>query len=165
MFRGQWVNDRKEGGGQMVWASKQCYEGEWIANKCNGDGRMQYPNGDVYYGQWVRSKRTGRGMLRQANGDKFEGEWLNDSKEGFGSAIYADSNSAVFQYVGYWKDGEWSKKNCATITSTNLDKITLNTSAEDKVKTVLNGAAFEAGESPGVQNQVLGPYWPEAKYF
>ena len=43
------------------WASGDNYSGEWIDNKKNGKGQLIYSNGDTFIGEFLNEKRHGKG--------------------------------------------------------------------------------------------------------
>ena len=62
-YEGDWVHDKREGKGKMIWTENPCY-------------------GDIYDGGWKNDERHGKGMYRYANGDIYEDEWKNGKEIG-----------------------------------------------------------------------------------
>ena len=82
-YEGEWARDKKHGKGTL-WKKKgktfkKLYEGEWEEDVMYGYGIYYSKNGDVYKGNWVDGKRNGKGRLEFANGDVY-GELSINSK-------------------------------------------------------------------------------------
>jgi hypothetical protein len=45
----------------MTYANGDLYQGDWMNDKKNGNGNMTYANGDLYHGEWMNDKRNGNG--------------------------------------------------------------------------------------------------------
>jgi hypothetical protein len=96
------------------------YIGEWLNNKKDGYGELQQTNGLIYKGMWKSDKRHGCGItLRKTfqglitvydgeylheynDGKTYMGEWCNDKCDGLGLLLYNDG----CRYEGYWKNGK-----------------------------------------------------------
>jgi len=127
-YKGEWVDDKRNGFGAEVNPDGGKYEGEWKDNKRHGKGTifkksgkklirtyvgdwergymcghgsMYYPNGEIYRGEWSKNKRSGKGKLEMNNGDHYDGDWLNDKQNGFGTLYHNNGNA----YEGLWMDG------------------------------------------------------------
>lgn len=73
MYRGEWLNDKREGNGIMEFDDGSRYEGEWKNDRREGQGTKFYITGAIYKGEWKDGKRDGKGMMKYSNGDIFEG--------------------------------------------------------------------------------------------
>ena len=127
-YKGQWLDDQRQGFGTEVTPDGTKYEGEWANNKRHGrgtffvkkgkkfirqyvgdwaNGNMEgfgvyyYPNGEIYRGDWFLNKRSGNGRLELPNGDYYVGEWKGDRQHGFGTFFVSNGN----MYEGLGMDG------------------------------------------------------------
>lgn len=65
IFPGSWLNDRKEGVGEMVWKSGSMYKGEWKAGLRDGFGIHTFHNKDKYVSACARIADFANGTFRQ----------------------------------------------------------------------------------------------------
>ena len=64
--------------GVMIYdKGEEVYEGEFVNNRREGKGRLIYENGSVYEGEWKDDEMNGRGVLKTADGDEYTGEWVD----------------------------------------------------------------------------------------
>jgi hypothetical protein len=56
VYEGEWVNDKLEGKGTMIYPSGKIYEGSWAADIRHGEGKMTYPSGAVREGVWLNNE-------------------------------------------------------------------------------------------------------------
>ena len=91
-YKGDFVNDKKEGMGKYFFYQQEMFviENEKI---------FYFIKGDYYYGQWKNDKMNGKGIL-VLKGDriKYEGEFVNNKFEGYGK-YYFESGK---YYIGQW---------------------------------------------------------------
>lgn len=132
-YKGDFVNDKKEGSGVMYYVDDSRYEGNWKNDKQDGQGSMYYSiddkeqrdkyigmwrsgkkhgAGDLYWsdgthfkGNWINNVRSGQGEISYINGDEYKGGWLNDKFDGNGTYTYSKNNNELNEYIGEWKDG------------------------------------------------------------
>lgn len=128
-YKGQWLNDKKNGFGIQINPNDTKYEGEWSNDKYHGRGTLYVMNskkkysrlyvgdwaygfmegegvyyfsdGSTYQGEWKDNKKCGKGTLTLTNGDLYNGEWMDDLKHGFGTLFYDNGNI----YEGLWANG------------------------------------------------------------
>uniref|UniRef100_A0A6C0LIN6 Uncharacterized protein n=1 Tax=viral metagenome TaxID=1070528 RepID=A0A6C0LIN6_9ZZZZ len=82
-YEGEWGDDKRQGEGTMYYKDGRRYKGDWFEDKIQGEGAMMYPDGSVYIGSWVDGKRQGQGVLKDANrNDVYRGNWVNDQPNG-----------------------------------------------------------------------------------
>lgn len=60
---------------RIKYTNGDIYKGECINNLREGNGIMEYNNGNIYSGEWKKDKREGKGTLEYRNGEIFDGEW------------------------------------------------------------------------------------------
>ena len=54
LYKGSFVDDKREGFGKYCHPDGYEYEGEWKNNKRNGKGKRKWPDGSTYEGEcWV----------------------------------------------------------------------------------------------------------------
>ena len=82
IYRGELLNNKRQGLGVMVYRKARVYEGEWSKDTRNGQGMERYSNGNRYEGQFYNNKPHGKGIYTWANGEVYEGEWGLGLKEG-----------------------------------------------------------------------------------
>ena len=51
LYKGSFINNKREGFGTFVSPSGFKYEGEWKDNRRNGKGKKKWPDGDIYEGE------------------------------------------------------------------------------------------------------------------
>ncbi|CCW65823.1 unnamed protein product [Phytomonas sp. EM1] len=101
VYKGDWVEDMREGMGRMVYANNDVYEGEWLGGMRHGRGKLVESNGNVYEGEFVRNEKEGKGILTKKNGDVYEGDFMMGMFNGSGMYMWADG----VKYIGYFKNG------------------------------------------------------------
>lgn len=128
-YKGEWINDKKEGFGVQLNPDDTKYEGEWAEGKYHGRGTLwvkkgktyartyagdwdqgvrsgqgvfYYPDKAVYRGDWANNRKNGQGRYEHSNGDVYVGEWTDDHEHGFGTLSYANGNV----YEGLWSNGK-----------------------------------------------------------
>jgi hypothetical protein len=128
-YKGEWINDKKEGFGVQLNPDETKYEGEWAEGKYHGRGTLwvkkgktyartyvgdwdqgvrsgqgvfYYPDKAVYRGDWANNRKNGQGRYEHSNGDVYVGEWTDDHEHGFGTLSYANGNV----YEGLWSNGK-----------------------------------------------------------
>lgn len=106
-YHGEWVDDkRKDGNGAMIYSNDDEYQveyqGNFVDDKRNGEGVIVYKNGDQYEGEWINDKRHGEGTIYYSDGRRYKGNWVEDKIQGEGGMMYPDGST----YVGTWADGK-----------------------------------------------------------
>ena len=120
IYNGEFLNNKKEGFGTMIWKDGQKYWGEFKNNQMNGYGIIEYP-GEIFYQGEVRSGRMeGFGEFFWKKNKKFIGYYKNGKRNGFGVYIFKgdemlrislrsetiSENSGLSAFIGFWKDGK-----------------------------------------------------------
>ncbi len=102
VYRGELVNNKREGRGVILYRKARLYEGFWLNDNRCGRGMERYSNGNKYEGEFKGNKPHGKGIYTWLNGEVYEGEWANGLKEGQGiwRGIFGDS------YIGSWKESK-----------------------------------------------------------
>ena len=84
LYKGDFVNGRKEGKGVEVDTEKQYrYEGEFRNDNKNGIGSLRLFNGDKYIGYFNGNLKHGQGQYTFKNGDIYEGMYRCDKRHGY----------------------------------------------------------------------------------
>lgn len=99
VYKGQVVNDLKEGIGSMKFSDGRIFQGEFRQDEaCKGT--MSYIDGAQYKGELHHGNRHGFGVYRFADGSYYEGESVMNLFEGKGKMTWSD---------GGWYQGDWSR--------------------------------------------------------
>ncbi|MFZ5967378.1 MAG: YceG family protein [Bacillota bacterium] len=102
-YQGEWLNEKRDGYGIMLFANGDRYAGQWENDMINGSGTMYFRNGDIYEGQWVNNVMHGEGkIIFHKNGDIYEGEFQNNRANGTGKYTLADGD----MYEGTFEDNK-----------------------------------------------------------
>ena len=78
--------------------NKLIFKGEFLNNKKNGYGILKYNNGDEYHGDFINDKMEGNGEYHFSNGDSWEGVFKNDMKNGIGIMIKKEKELFLTQF-------------------------------------------------------------------
>lgn len=106
-YRGEWVDNSKNGYGVQVYPNGQKYEGQWEGDLRNGEGTLWMPVGKaqklrkLYVGGWQNDKRHGRGTCFFKNGEFYQGSWDQGKMHGNGTLRYGNGDL----YIGDWHQG------------------------------------------------------------
>ena len=95
-----------EGYGIMVWSHGSICEGHYVNNKRNGFGRIIYASKAYYIGETKDNINHGWGEYHYKDGKVYKGYWENGMYNGQGTLILADGT----EKIGLWKDNnfiEW----------------------------------------------------------
>ncbi|XP_077057278.1 radial spoke head 10 homolog B isoform X2 [Siphateles boraxobius] len=101
VYRGQWHLGKRQGQGVMYYnqASTSWYKGDWVNNCREGCGKRCYPSGNVYEGQWRNNVRHGQGTMRWVQLDQqYSGQWLNGIQDGKGTHTWFCKRVPCSQY-------------------------------------------------------------------
>lgn len=94
-YRGDWVDNRPHGQGEMQYQNGNRYLGEWKNGQRNGKGQLFYRSGSYYKGNWVNNKRDGKGFMQNRNGERYAGTYANNKPHGFG--VRVESTGDVYR--------------------------------------------------------------------
>ncbi|KAG5512067.1 hypothetical protein GH5_08023 [Leishmania sp. Ghana 2012 LV757] len=108
-YTGEYKENQRDGRGVYWWSKGSAlYCGEWFRNMRHGYGRMVYPDGSRYLGWWVRGKRSGKGRYVYADGSSYDGTWVKDEKHGSGTYHLLDGSSFIGSFHhNRFVSGEW----------------------------------------------------------
>ncbi|CAJ1957018.1 unnamed protein product [Cylindrotheca closterium] len=101
IYRGQVVNDLREGNGRLEYADGRIFEGLFKSDDAV-KGSLTFPDGAKYIGELNDGKRHGVGIYYFADGSRYEGHSVNNFFEGQGKMIWEDGGF----YEGEWSQGE-----------------------------------------------------------
>ena len=76
IFKGNYLNNKKNGFGKLYENKKLIYEGDFRNDKYNGIGKC-FKDGELYEGYFQNGKFTGKGKYYVRNVLKYEGEFEN----------------------------------------------------------------------------------------
>lgn len=100
-YRGQVVNDLKEGNGRLEHTDGRVFEGLFRSDDAV-KGTLTFPDGARYVGELNDGKRHGAGIYYFGDGSRYEGQTVNNFFEGKGKMIWEDGG----YYEGEWAQGE-----------------------------------------------------------
>jgi len=103
IYKGSFMNGKRNGIGEYYWEKDVYYNGEWIDNYMNGEGIYYFSKNAWYEGSFRNNKIEGFGILNVKNSKIYVGFFKNDYKNGFGIKIWDNDKKA---YVGFWKDNK-----------------------------------------------------------
>ncbi|XDV44656.1 hypothetical protein PO909_012905 [Leuciscus waleckii] len=101
VYRGQWYLGKRQGQGVMYYnqESTSWYKGDWVNNSREGWGKRCYPSGNVYDGQWRNNVRHGEGTMRWVQLEQqYSGQWLNGIQDGKGTHTWFCKRVPCSQY-------------------------------------------------------------------
>mmetsp|Transcript_15586 Transcript_15586/g.38436 ORF Transcript_15586/g.38436 Transcript_15586/m.38436 type:complete len:424 (-) Transcript_15586:290-1561(-) len=101
IYRGQVVNDLREGNGKLEYADGRTFEGLFKSDDAV-KGTLTFPDGAKYIGELNDGKRHGVGIYYFADGSRYEGHSVNNFFEGQGKMVWEDGGF----YEGEWSQGE-----------------------------------------------------------
>ena len=82
-FIGEFLNDKFNGLGRIIFNDGSYYEGVFENNFQNGFGKFEYENYS-YIGNWLNNKKNGFGEENFNDGSYYKGYFINDLKKGYG---------------------------------------------------------------------------------
>lgn len=94
IYKGEWLNNRFHGSGNLVSSDGGRYEGGFAAGEKSGYGTNYYFDGSTYKGGWESNQRHGYGVFthyKHANQRK-EGYWIHDEFTGAGESARVASD-------------------------------------------------------------------------
>ena len=100
LYKGEFVNGKRQGFGICLFSNKEKYEGIWKDDLMHSIGKYTYNNGCTYSGDFRNGVAEGIGTYTYKNNDIYKGHFLNNKKEGKGVLYYKDGS----KYIGMWKD-------------------------------------------------------------
>ena len=68
------------GKGEFVWLDGRRYKGEYIEDRKEGYGVFTWADSRVYSGQWLAGKQHGIGLYIGTDGIEKEGEWKDGKR-------------------------------------------------------------------------------------
>ncbi|KAM3145730.1 hypothetical protein pb186bvf_002025 [Paramecium bursaria] len=117
-YKGEMLNDMRDGKGTYLHPNGSYYEGEWIKNQMNGKGKFIINDQIIYDGEWENDEYHGQGVETNPNPVykdidyhlieienywiSYNGEYFQDQKYGKGSLIFVDGS----RYEGYFRKGK-----------------------------------------------------------
>lgn len=67
--------------GMFCWSDGRRYVGEYLNDKKDGYGELFWPDGRIYKGMWRNGKQEGKGTLISSKGERKMGIWKNGQIE------------------------------------------------------------------------------------
>ena len=117
-YEGEFVNNKKEGLGTIIWKDGCKYQGEFKNNQMHGYGIIEFSGDNYYQGEIKNGKMEGFGEFLWSDKRKYIGNYKNDKRNGFGIYMskineiqYCSENENdqdaynISIFVGFWKNG------------------------------------------------------------
>jgi hypothetical protein len=101
VYKGQLVNDLKEGPGALTYADGRVLTGRFKDDYCD-NGQLLFPDGSRYAGELQDGKRHGFGVYHFADGGFYQGYSEHNTFHGQGKMRWCDDGI----YEGEWQNGE-----------------------------------------------------------
>ncbi|XP_065098629.1 radial spoke head 10 homolog B isoform X1 [Paramisgurnus dabryanus] len=101
VYKGQWCLGKRQGKGIMYYnqAATSWYKGDWLNNCRDGWGVRCYPSGNLYEGQWVNNMQHGEGVMKWIRLDQqYSGQWLKGIQDGKGTHTWFRKRVPCSQY-------------------------------------------------------------------
>ena len=105
IYKGPFIDGKKEGKGIYIYNSGEKYEGEYKNNLRNGFGIYTYRNGYKYNGQWKDDKKHGKGILYFPNGEIYEGEFKDGDYDGLGIFHHYNGDKFIGNFRNNLREG------------------------------------------------------------
>ena len=99
-YEGEYKNNLRNGFGIYTYKDGYIYKGQWKDDKKHGKGILYFPNGEIYEGDFREGDFDGLGIFHYYNGDKFIGNFRNNSREGYGIKFTQDNSVIFTKYSG-----------------------------------------------------------------
>ena len=99
-YEGEYKNNLRNGFGIYTYKDGYIYKGQWKDDKKHGKGILYFPNGEIYEGDFREGDFDGLGIFHYYNGDKFIGNFRNNSREGYGIKFTRDNSVIFTKYSG-----------------------------------------------------------------
>ena len=103
VYSGYFMNDKKNGKGKLINnISGDIYEGNFKDDLFDGEGHYIYKiSGQEYTGEYKNGLMHGKGLYEWSQGEYYKGNFVNGKKEGNGEMHWADGRS----YIGPFLNG------------------------------------------------------------
>ena len=143
-YKGQLINDIKNGKGLMIYNNGCIYVGSWVNGKKEGNGKyINIYKNEIYYGEWVNNIKEGIGKIYYNNDLIFEGSFINGKKEGLGMIIIKNKG---YLHLKYKKDIIEEKGVFQTYNNRNINIIIDNNLKIIKGNFILQNGDIYEGE-------------------
>jgi len=119
IYYGDFINNKKDGYGTMIWKDGAKYQGEFKNNQANGYGMIEYPENKFYQGEVKNGRMDGFGEFFWKDEKRYIGNYKNDKRNGFGIFIFKSNENQsttisnkkrnninnYSAHIGFWKNG------------------------------------------------------------
>lgn len=109
-YKGDLVNNKKNGKGEMYWPDGSAYHGDFVNDLRSGHGRQFYRDESTYEGQFVNDKRCGHGIQQFSNGEIYEGDFFQDVRHGSGKYIWPNKCEFLGAFYANKREGYGTSK-------------------------------------------------------
>ena len=117
---GYWKNDKREGFQKEYNKYNFCiFEGNYINNNRNGLGNLFWDSGESFHGFFKNGKRNGFGIIFWKDGSKWEGNFIDGVMNGKGIFYPSHTHNSStkkynnYGYITFYQNGKFIKNyNC-----------------------------------------------------
>ena len=101
VYSGYFMNDKKNGKGKLINnISGDIYEGNFKDDLFDGEGHYIYKiSGQEYTGEYKNGLMHGKGLYEWSQGEYYRGSFINGKKEGNGEMHWADGRSFIGPFI------------------------------------------------------------------
>ncbi|HPD83477.1 MAG TPA: hypothetical protein PLK85_06650 [Alphaproteobacteria bacterium] len=100
-YSGWMLNGVPHGEGTYIWVDDgTIYKGDFVDGKRDGYGVMEWPDGEKYEGYWKNEELNGLGTYTWPGGTYYKGYWKNGLRDGRGEMVYKPD---VTLLMGTWR--------------------------------------------------------------
>ena len=127
IFEGEYINGKRNGEGKEYIDRNLVFQGEYLNGKRNGEGKEYIDGNLVFKGNYLDGKRNGYGREYKYNKLLFEGNYLNGKKNGNAKKYY---DNGKLKFEGNYLNGKkWNGKiygkNCKDVSELKDGKGTI----------------------------------------
>ncbi|XP_038070826.1 MORN repeat-containing protein 4-like [Patiria miniata] len=102
-YKGEWLEGKRHGVGQLILADKSVYIGNFDQGLCSGMGVMVFPDGTKYEGEFQQGRFDGVGVFTRSDGMMFEGQFKQGKVSGLGLLTFADGTNGLPRNEGVFE--------------------------------------------------------------
>ena len=113
-YNGNFKNGIKMGEATFISQNGDKYIGEYVDNKKNGKGEMFFINGDYYNGEYKNDLRNGKAEYNWKEGSKYIEDFIDDKNEGTRKYIFSNKDKYIgeFSYDNRNGKGKYISHKC-----------------------------------------------------
>ncbi len=102
LYEGQFLNNKKQGLGRLIFENGETYEGNFKNDRLDGNGIYTYQNGKIVHKGQFKNGKFHEGVKYLSDGSTKDGESTDEKEDGMFRIIKADGTEEDEK----WKKGE-----------------------------------------------------------